>query len=116
MYNTKARAQFKINTQVLKATPFILDGLSVAQCRLSPAIEAVFIGTVSVAWDERTGQLAAGDVALGWTSWDWSLNWAWQFPDSFVGYKRFLVPLKPPQEMCTCVCVYACMSRSLSQS
>ena len=37
---------------------FISDRSSVAQCRLGPAIRTVFWGTVSVAWNERAGQLA----------------------------------------------------------
>ena len=54
MYIARARAQFKINIHL-----FISDALSVVQCSLGPAIWALFIDTVSVAGNERAGQLAA---------------------------------------------------------
>ena len=71
MYFASARAQFKINTcRCWNWHPCIPDGLSVVQCSLGHVIGIVFIDTISVAWSERAGQLAAGGVASVWSSWE----------------------------------------------
>ena len=57
--------------------------------RVVPAFGTVFIGTVSVAWIERAGQLAADDVASVWTLWIQSPLGPRQFGGFFVGYRPF---------------------------
>ena len=68
MYFARASSQLKINiARCWNEHLFMSEGLSGVQCRLSPAMKTVFFGTVSMAWTERAGQLAAGDATSMWT-------------------------------------------------
>ena len=112
---------------------FISDGLS-------PAFRTVFIGTVSVAWIERAGQMAADDVASVWTLWIQSPLGPLQFGGFFVGYKPFpaareknknntniyvcmracvyvYMHIRMPACLspCTCVCPHACVCCGIVQ-
>ena len=94
--------------------------------RIVPAFGTVFIGTVSVAWIERAGQLAADDVASPWTLWVQSPLVPRQFVGFFVGYR----PLSAAREKkktarlfmyvcvraCLCTCIYACLHVCLHAS
>ena len=93
--------------------------------RVVPAFGTVFIGTVSVAWIKRAGQLAADDVAYVWTLWVQSPLGPRQFVSFFVGYRPFPAAREKQYEYlciyaCVRVCVhvytYACMSVSMHVS
>ena len=93
-YIARAMAHFKINTQVLKLTTIRIR--RIVSCPVAPrtAIGTVFLA-VSVAWNQPTGQLAAGDVASVWTLWDQSPHLARQFLGSFESHKHVPVPEHP---------------------
>ena len=74
MYIASARAQFKINSHGCWNWHLCIpDGLSVVQCSLGHVIGIVFFDTISVAWSDCAGQLAAGGVASVWRMWVQSL-------------------------------------------
>ena len=77
--------------------------------RVVPAFGTVFIGTVSVAWIERAGQLAADDVASVWTLWIQSPLGPRQFGGFFVGYRPFPTAREKIIRIFMYVCVRACV-------
>ena len=69
-YMASTRVQFKINTEGCWNWHLCIPyGLSVVQCSLRHVIGIVFFYTISVAWINHAGQLAAGGVASVWRSW-----------------------------------------------
>ena len=81
--------------------------------RVDPAFGTVFIGTVSVAWIKRVGQLAADDVASVLTLWVQSPLGPRQFVGFFVGYRRFPAATEKKTNrniyVCMCACLYVYM-------
>ena len=77
--------------------------------RVVPAFGTVFIGTVSVAWIKRAGQLAADDIAYGWTLWVQSPLGPRQFVGFFLGYRPFPAAREKTKPIFMYVCVRACM-------
>ena len=70
MYIAKTRKQFKINTHGWCNWHLCIpDGLSVVQCSLGHVIGIEIFDTITVAWSERAGKLAAGGVASVWKWW-----------------------------------------------
>ena len=70
MYIASARMQFKSNTRRCWNWHLCIpDGLSAVQCSLGQVIGIVIFDTISVAWSDRAGQLAAGGIASVWRSW-----------------------------------------------
>ena len=74
--------------------------------RVVPAFRTVFIGTASVAWIKRAGQLAADDVASVWTLWVQSPLGPRQSVGFFVGYRPFPATREKQYEY---LCMYACV-------
>ena len=72
--------------------------------RVVPAFGTVFLGTASVAWIKRAGQLAADDVA--WTLWVQSPLGPRHFVGFFVGYRPFPATREKQYEY---LCMYACV-------
>ena len=70
MYITSTRVQFKFNThRCWNWHQSISDGLSVVQRSLGHVIGVAFFYTISVAWNVRSSQLAAGGAVSVWRSW-----------------------------------------------
>ena len=74
-----------------------------------PKVGTVFIGTVSVAWIERAGQLAADDVASVWTLWVQYPLGPRQFVGFFVGYRPFPTAREKTTRIFMYVCVHVCL-------
>ena len=93
-----------------------------------PAFGTVFIGTISVAWIERTGQSVVDDVASVWTLWVRFPLGPRQFFGFFWGYRPFptarektrifmracvyvYMHIRMPACLspCTCVCPHPCV-------
>ena len=90
MYIASTRAQFKINTHGCWNWHLCIpDELSVVQCSLRHVIGIVFFYTISVAWNDCAGQLAAGGVVSVWRLWVQSLPGPRWFIRSFVGLYAF---------------------------
>ena len=89
VYYIRARAQFKINTQGCWNQHSFKTGCPVPP---RPGHWSCVFGTISVAWNEYVGQMAAGDVASVWGLRVRSPIGPRQFLGSFVGYMHFPLP------------------------